>query len=469
MFVNSSYNVCDPRQPATAEYYLDCAKARGDGALTARFVNHLRQMRGQRSAFLFSGHIGCGKSSELEQVRYALESQSINGKRYFPVKVDYSEYVYQEDCSSPEIILAIVTELAATFRERLGVELQDGYFTSRFEEIKDFLLSDVEMKDFTVTLPLMKAKLQRLQRDRGARESVRRALHPKMPTIVEEINTVFAEARAKLRDRRTKDGHGPFDDFVLILDDLEKTQGFDDKERGLPSQRELFLENAPRLNRMQAHILYTVPLELVRADGAKLMQQYDVELFVLPMIKVFERGSRQPYAPGVACLQNLLERRIATFSGGRDLRLEGDLFSREALEFLIAYSGGHVRNLLHFIRQASTFADESPLSLRAAQKGISGFIRIYSTSTPEAHWEKLVRLDLSDDQKIPGGVRDEDFAEMLENHSILEYVNGGDEEDVFAESEPWYGVNPIVRELQKFKSVKERLLRESLNSQKETP
>lgn len=41
---------------------------------------------------------------------------------------------------------------------------------------------------------------------------------------------------------------------------------------------------------------------------------------------------------------------------------------------------------------------------------------------------------------------------MLENLSVLEYLNGGDE-DVFAEAEPWYAVNPIVCELKKFKEA----------------
>jgi hypothetical protein len=39
---------------------------------------------------------------------------------------------------------------------------------------------------------------------------------------------------------------------------------------------------------------------------------------------------------------------------------------------------------------------------------------------------------------------------MLEQVSVMEYLNGGDD-DVFASAEPWYAVNPIVRELSQFK------------------
>ena len=41
---------------------------------------------------------------------------------------------------------------------------------------------------------------------------------------------------------------------------------------------------------------------------------------------------------------------------------------------------------------------------------------------------------------------------MLEHLSVLEYINGS-KDDPFAPSEPWYAVNPIVRELEKFKAA----------------
>ncbi|HEX9930764.1 MAG TPA: hypothetical protein VGB02_19680 [Pyrinomonadaceae bacterium] len=45
---------------------------------------------------------------------------------------------------------------------------------------------------------------------------------------------------------------------------------------------------------------------------------------------------------------------------------------------------------------------------------------------------------------------------MLENLTVLEYINGGDE-DIWEEVAPWYAVNPIVRELREFKTARERI------------
>jgi len=131
------------------------------------------------------------------------------------------------------------------------------------------------------------------------------------------------------------------------------------------------------------------------------------------------------------------------------LKLE-QVFAPEALDFLLIYSGGHVRNLMTFVQNACTYVNDLPITLAASQKAIQQTVRTYSTAIPESHWEKLARLDLSADQKIPNG--DNDYLVMLENLSVLEYINGAGD-DPFALAEPWYGVNPIARELQKFKTA----------------
>jgi hypothetical protein len=264
--------------------------------------------------------------------------------------------------------------------------------------------------------------------------------------MLEEINLVFEEARLALK-KQPQPGwvKQPCRDLVIILDNLERIRKIDKVEEGLASQRELFLERYTQLTGLGAHFIYTVPLRLVRsADGPQLEHRYG-PLFVLPMIKVIERGTRKPFAAGVASMQKILQKRLS------GLELE-EVFTAEALEFLLTYSGGHVRNLMIFVQNACTYTTALPITLGAAQKAIKQTVNTYSSSIPENHWEKLAKLDLSADQRIPNG--DEDYLKMLENLSILEYINSGDD-DVFAEAEPWYAVNPIVRELKKFNEARQ--------------
>lgn len=436
------YNACDPYLPASADYYYDCSEARGETALAQVVQNHLALANGH-TCFLLSGHIGCGKSSELARLERTLTEAQPPQNCYFPFLIDVSEYLDDYDVSSTDILLAIVTELADTLRDKLKVELKDSYFTKRLNEIKEFFLSEVELKEGELSLGVAKAKVQRLKKDPTARQKVRGLLEPTVSTMLEEINLVFDEARLAIRKHKSGPAQQPCSDLVVILDNLERIRKIGEVEEGLKSHRELFLERYTQLTGMRAHFIYTVPLRLVRsADGPQLEQRYGM-VFVLPMIKVIERDTRASYQPGVASMRAILQKRLG------DVKLD-QVFVPEALDFLLTYSGGHVRNLMNFVQQACTYTVGLPIPLSAAQKAIKQTVNTYSTAIPDHHWEKLARLDLSPDQRIPNG--DSDHLKMLENLSILEYINGGDE-NPFAEAEPWYAVNPIVRELKKFKEA----------------
>jgi hypothetical protein len=437
------YNACDPDKPATDEYYLDCSSARGSSALTQKFQSHLELTKlGDYLRFLFSGHLGCGKSSELEQLRHALIHPTSSHSRYFPVLLNADDYLDRYDVAPADILLAIVSELADALRIEVGLELKDNYFTKRLGEVKQFFLSDVELNEGTLPLGNAKLKLQRLKRDPTARQKVRESLQSQMSTMLEEINTVFDEARIALRQITPKVNEQPYTDIVLILDNLEKIQRITGQKEGLESQRELFIERAPQLTGLQTHVIYTVPLRLVRSDGPQLQQPYGIAPFVLPMVKVIERGTQRPFQSGMDCLSALLKKRLS------GLALD-EAFTPEAMDFLLKYSGGHVRNLMMFIREACTYG-EVPIPLKAAHQAIAPTVRLYSTAIPDSHWEKLARLDNVPRQRIPNS--DTDYLTMLENLSVLEYINGGSD-TLFADVQPWYAVNPIVRELQEFKQA----------------
>jgi hypothetical protein len=77
------YNACDPFVPATEEDYYDCSEARGSGSLTLEFQRHLGLAEDYLS-FLFSGHLGSGKSSELRNLERVLEADAPGRPCCFP-------------------------------------------------------------------------------------------------------------------------------------------------------------------------------------------------------------------------------------------------------------------------------------------------------------------------------------------------------------------------------------------------
>lgn len=78
------YDACDPYLPASADYYYDCSEARGETALAQAVQNHLALANGH-TCFLLSGHIGCGKSSELARLERTLTEAQPPQNCYFPV------------------------------------------------------------------------------------------------------------------------------------------------------------------------------------------------------------------------------------------------------------------------------------------------------------------------------------------------------------------------------------------------
>lgn len=434
----------NPMEPATAEQYYNCDKARGDSALTKDFQRRIaRAGTSPHLRLLFSGHSGCGKSSELENLQRALNKATSPYPRYVPVVVDASEYLDYYDVEATDILLAIVVELAATLRTEFGIELQDGYFNRKLFDIRKFL-GELEITEGEIPLWGAKIKVGRLREDPTARQKVRDALEPQLATMLKEIETVFDKAR--LGVRQFLDNYDS--DIVVILDNLEKIERFAKKEVGMDSQRELFLERYTQLTSMNAHFIYTVPLRLARSQySPQLNQLYGSLPMVLPMINVMDRRTRQP-SHGRTILRELLQKRLG------DLALD-EVFDSEALDFLLTYSGGHVRNLIIFVQEACNYAEDIPIPLNAARKAVRQTARTYHTSIPEHHWEKLATLDRSPNQEIPNN--DEDFLTMLENLSVLEYINGDEDADVAFGSLQWYAVNPIVRELPKFKAAAKRL------------
>lgn len=454
--LNRIYAAFNPNKPATADYYVDCGEARGETGLAENFLRHLTRASaepGQYLRFLFSGHIGCGKSSELRHLCHLLKTPlQPYQPRYLPVLIDATDYIDLFDVTLLDILLAAVTELAATLRDEFGYEIKDSYFKSRFLEIKDLFLTDVELSKAGFDVLGTKLEFQRLKSNPDARREVRKRLEPHAERLTTEINRVFEEARLVINRQTDLLGRPKYDDLILIFDNLEKIAKFEKVEGDLEANRELFIERYAQLTNLQVHTAFTISLRLAGSatDGSRLMNLYGQEPFVLPMIKIFERGTHLPYEKGINRLRKLLEKRL----GG--LTLE-QAFAPDTLEYLIKYSGGHSRYLVSFVQNASTYTDELPIPILAMRKAVKQTAGMFARSIPESpvnHWLMLAQLDLSANQMIVKG--DEEYLKMLENLSLFEYLNGGSE-DEFTEAAPWYAVNPIVRELRTFKDAVAKL------------
>jgi hypothetical protein len=82
------YNQFDPARPADLKSYVDCHEERGGLTFVEDCLEELKIAMSPQ-CFLFSGHIGCGKSSELRHFKAQLENQT--HVRFLPVLIDANE------------------------------------------------------------------------------------------------------------------------------------------------------------------------------------------------------------------------------------------------------------------------------------------------------------------------------------------------------------------------------------------
>ena len=71
------YDACDPTQPLRGKrYYIDFSTVRGGDIVQELERKIARLARNRPTTQLFTGHIGCGKSTELFRLQDALVRRS---------------------------------------------------------------------------------------------------------------------------------------------------------------------------------------------------------------------------------------------------------------------------------------------------------------------------------------------------------------------------------------------------------
>lgn len=426
--VAALFNICDPLKPPPKGAYVELCQARGESQVVPILAKGIRRAE-SNNYLLFSGHPGSGKSTELRRL---CENLKTGDSRFFPVYMDADEYINRLDVDVTDILLMIVGIVAESLRNEEEISLKSPYLEKRWEELKEFLFTDVEIEKIEVPLAKYAKLIAKLKRaDNDSRNKVRDKLSPQLPSILGEINIILERAKVELKK---KDYRG----LVLVIDNLEKLR--DQPNKPDLCQR-IFINGGEQLSAISTHVVFTIPLPLIHSpQHTSLVSIYGQEPIILPMVKVEEKNL-EPYENGLELMQEVLRRRFNISEIG-----DSEVFdSLDTFKYLCQMSGGHVKNLIVYFRTASDYIESLPFTISAVKKGVQRHINAYSRSIPEKNWELLAKLHLNPNKQIPN---DDDHREMLGDLSILEYMNGG---------EPWHSVNPVVRELAKFKSAVEKL------------
>lgn len=424
------YQQCDPAEslPPGDPRYVPCENVRGeDNDFVKRLAKTNIGWSSKPVCRLLAGHRGGGKSTELLRLKQELErGSSIVGKHfvvYFEADV---EDVDVNDVDFPDLLLAIIRQIARALRERHNVKLERGPLLNFLDNIKNLLGSEVEFQKLEFDAKIAKFTAA-IKNSPGVRDKIREVLEPNASNLIQAANELIDDAQERLRNLGYKS-------LVLIVDSLDRVV-----LRNLDSNRttydRLFLERGPQMKALNCHVVYTLPIAMVFSPQApELSGVYGHKPDVLPMVKVINQDGSENTA-GLKTMREVVLARLKVANIAEEVAFD----SRDTVYELCRQSGGHMRNLLILIRSACEFAETFPLTDMDVEKAVrdmgNGFER--ALTKPE-YFDVLRSIDEKKD--LPGSEHDK---MLLQSLSVLEYQNG----------QVWYSVNPAVRGLRKFLSA----------------
>jgi hypothetical protein len=158
------YQACNPTplvmgNAEDRKYYIDFSSVRGGNIIKELGRTIARLSPDKPTCQLFTGHIGCGKSTELQRLKADLEQQG-----FHVVYFESSQVLEMADVDVTDILLAIAkrcceAQIARSVSESLEavqIKLKPGYFVNLFREIGEILQTPVEISDVEFSVGIAK-------------------------------------------------------------------------------------------------------------------------------------------------------------------------------------------------------------------------------------------------------------------------------------------------------------------------
>ena len=355
---------------------------------TTLLVNELRQTDSFRK-FLFIGHRGGGKSTELAHVASDLREQ------FNVVTIPVYSVFQRGELTHEELIFAIFSRLASDAVDRQWLaagalpKLREAFLDGAIASVHRWLFGPVPGS--TTTDTTLKMELGgwgvKLEQKLAFDGSVRKNLVGKAGEFLELIDRFLGEIRGAT-NRHT----------LLIVEDLDK---FD-----IAATEKLFFDHAQTLLRPQAHVIYTFPVSMRFSDRFPIVGQ-SFTPYYLPNLATRHRDGT-PDPEGCRLLREILTKRARE-----------SLFAPGVLDYLIDH-GGVVRDLIKLAQNAVNTADadgRAQVSLADAKEAFSDAMRTRQSILRPGDYPLLEQFSGEPVTNTP------DIQRLLFNGSLLEYQN----------------------------------------------
>ena len=401
----------DPRQPLKGEtltFYID-----RPGNPLRKMETYLRNVAGAGKPVkvLFTGHVGSGKSTELNKL-----SQRLDGK-FFVVRLSVQEDLNLADLEAVDILLGLLSSLVRCATDEKVLRQAPAQIAANvWENVRDFFSHTVMGESVSPSLPVetevaVSVNLLAVQfrskfsQEKSTRQTVRQQMRGREAELVDKLDLIVRQVRDHYGNRPV----------LFMIEGTDKPN--------LQKARDLFLNYASTLTAFEAAAIYTFPIGLrYSSDFTQIKDSFDMH-YILPNIKV-ERRDGTPEPDGPDYLKSAVMQRALP-----------SLFEENALHSIRNNSGGLMRTLVRMVQRAAVNALSygrqqitGPDAEVALQEERSDFIAALKASDYAVLAARMADHLLSSDAVVQ---------EMLHCQALLEYADG----------EPWCNVHPVIREL----------------------
>jgi hypothetical protein len=426
----------EPLKPGDPRYVdLSAGQETKDLRLLRQYVEDQNAGERQYALAAFSGHRGCGKTTQL------LRLQADLAPRFTCIHVYADETILQDpDLDYPDLMLWLVDQLVREFDkrghpldERLLADVVE-WFASRTQEDVKTLRAEATAETeaeasgkvglYFISLKMLARIKSMVQGSVERRQTIRRELQRYSADLLSRVNQLL-DGAARVLERN---GRSP--DLMIVQDNL-------DRLAAEPGER-VFIENGDLLGKLNAHAIYTAPVAMVLSAAANTGQVFQ-HRYTLPMVKVQQKGS-QAYKKGIDALVSVIAARAD---------LDKVFVDPRASQYLARMSGGSVRDLMRLLFEAQSLAradDKDKIDQASARAAVQRVrVDLERTLWP---YQPLARIHESKSLPEPETADQHQleqarafYADLLIKGVVLEYDGG----------ECWYDVHPILRDISAFK------------------
>lgn len=400
----------DQPLPPDDPMFVDIAKARGEFSLKPLYNQLNVDAQGKlhkpplKQYILFTGHRGCGKSTELLRVTQYLNAP----ERYYVVHLDCLETLDINNLKYSDVLLALAAGLLKQLEEEHGISVEQVHLTRLENWYKDRVITHASLRNMESELKagvkaegglpwlvkLFAELTNKISIGSTYRDELREVVRNNFTEFASSFNQLIRAAEDKVRQKNLGQ---------RILFTVDGTDRLDSSDA-----HKFFVEDVHQLTQIQSLFIYCAPIDLLHATN-QLTANFG-QPFRVPMLKIRDRDN-QPLETNYAIVRELVYRRVPPH-----------LFDTPGtLDYLIRYSGGHPRDLLRLLNVAINNADAECIDWTAAERAVKEVANDYRRFINSGDYARLVAIDNAPD--APDDFTDDTSSKMLYNLILLEYNN----------------------------------------------